>query len=93
VVAPCNGETIDTLLPSTELHIMEPTEGIVLTDSVPVPSQCTPSQPVRLCGATEAQVRLQGISEFLFHLLNSGVQGYMEGNIKVRDCGIIRRKD
>ena len=58
VVACCNGKIIDTLPPRTEPHIMEPTEGIVLTDSIPVPSQCTPSQPTHLSAASEAQVRL-----------------------------------
>jgi hypothetical protein len=58
VMASCNGNIMDTVQPSTELHVMEPTEGAVLTDSVPDPSQCTPSQPVHPSGAYVAWVRL-----------------------------------
>ena len=58
VVTGCNGKIMDTLEPSTESHVMEPTEGTVLTDSVLDPSQCTPSQPIHISGASVAQVRL-----------------------------------
>jgi hypothetical protein len=58
VAADSNGKTMDTLQPSTELHVMEPGEGTVLTDDVPDPSQCTPSQTIHLSEAPVVQVRL-----------------------------------
>jgi hypothetical protein len=58
MVANSNGKIMDTLQTSMELHIMEPTDSTVLTDSVLDPSQCMPSQPIHLSEASVAWVRL-----------------------------------
>jgi hypothetical protein len=82
----CNGEITDTSQPSTEPHIVEPTDGTVPTDSVPDPFRRMPSQPTHLSETSVAWVRPYGIAAYLLQLLNLGFKGFLEVNMKVRDC-------